>query len=307
MRARVKEHFDRDPNVYLRRDSGQDNTDLEKCIDFVMDQLFLPQPPQEASPPAAATATATDVPASATPTAAVLESASTDGDGDGGRITQWHASIIASQRAALQATLSAMAAAAAGSTGANASASGQSIPLVVYPAFGGRFDQQMSHVHIALKHAIKEQEQHQQLQLQQQQRSSPLLRLSHPLHLLSAGNFARVLLAHHRHVVGLHPTLEAPGRHCGLWPVGADAREVTTRGLTWNLDRHPMAWGSGIISTSNLIPQPDATPPTSDSATATTATTKGQVVEVQSDVPLVWWTEVELPEATEATAAVKDE
>jgi thiamine pyrophosphokinase len=241
MRDEVKQHFETNEQVYMRRDVGQDNTDLEKSIDFVMENLLQ----------AAAAASETEekhAPVSA-PSASVEAITA-------GAVTQWRSTLVTAQRAALQSKLSAV--------------KGE-VPLLVYPAFGGRFDQQMSHVHVALKHALK-----------QQKHSSPL-GLTHPLHLLSSGNFVRVLLPNLHHSISLHSSLEAPGHHCGLWPVGADAHDVTTSGLEWNLTHQGMSWGGGIISTSNLLPRKKGDAEGEEP----------RVVTVKSDVPLVWWTEVQ--------------
>lgn len=85
--------------------------------------------------------------------------------------------------------------------------------------------------------------------------------------LLGDGNLAR-LVAAGRAVIRPDRRLEGPS--CGLVPCAGPAR-ATSRGLRWNLVDTEMCFG-GLVSTSNLI--------------------EADEVEVESDVDLVWTTQL---------------
>jgi hypothetical protein len=177
------------------------------------------------------------------------------------------------------------------------------LPVLVYPAFGGRFDQQTAALHSLL------------------QRSAALPQLL----MLAEGNAARVLLPSAQawteehedaaavagitptlpaavsagesvvaaaavagssspslplplplplplsHTLSVHPCLER-GHHCGLFPLCGPARQVSTGGLRWNLANEPMRWGS-LISTNNVA---DA-----------------DAISVRTSAPLVWTTQLQ--------------
>ena len=78
------------------------------------------------------------------------------------------------------------------------------------------------------------------------------------------GNTAS-LLPPGAHEIAVDASVEGP--HCGLVPLGGPCASVTTRGLRWNLDAQPLAFG-GLVSTSNLL--------------------VGDAVEVETSDPLVF-------------------
>jgi len=102
--------------------------------------------------------------------------------------------------------------------------------VIIYSAFGGRFDQMIGAIQSLYLHT-----------------GGDLGRVV----LLSEGNMAELLLPG-RHVIYCHPQLEGIGSHCGLLPVGGAARSVSTTGLKWNLDGQSMRFG-GLVSSSNII------------------------------------------------------
>lgn len=99
------------------------------------------------------------------------------------------------------------------------------VDVVVYGAFGGRFDQQMSSVHALYKF-----------------RDSPsIMRIV----LLGEGNAAQ-LLGPGKHRVAL-TAREGPG--CSLLPIGGPC-VVSTKGLQWDMQQARLEFG-GLISSSN--------------------------------------------------------
>jgi thiamine pyrophosphokinase len=163
----------------------------------------------------------------------------------------------------------------------SSSVSLRSLPVLLYPSFGGRFDQQTAILNALARHAHA---------------------LPHAV-MLSEGNLARVLMPttpaaipaaadpaaaaataaaapavapvvplHHRLLV--HPCLEQ-GHHCGLFPLSSPASRVSTSGLQWNLSDQSLAWGpGGLLSTSNRILRGE------------------EVVTVRTDAALVWTSEI---------------
>jgi thiamine pyrophosphokinase len=115
--------------------------------------------------------------------------------------------------------------------------------VLVYPVFGGRFDQQMNSLN-----ALAENIEHGRFRR---------------LVLLSKGNSIE-LLGPGRHIIHCHAILEAAkDAYCGLIPLMGPVRTVTSTGLKWNLDASPMRLG-GLISTSNRITNGTVTVNTSE-------------------------------------------
>jgi thiamine pyrophosphokinase len=106
--------------------------------------------------------------------------------------------------------------------------------VVVYAAFGGRFDQQVANMHTLHSHCSL----------------FPVSRLL----LLSEGNMLTALpAAVSRHwLLRPHPQYERRGGHCGLFALGAVVKAVTTRGLKWDIAGWDVGWGS-CMSTNNVI------------------------------------------------------
>ena len=106
--------------------------------------------------------------------------------------------------------------------------------IVVYAAFGGRFDQQVANLHTLQSHCR-------------------LFPSSRPL-LLSEGNMLTALpAAESRHwLLRPHPQFERRGGHCGLFALGAAVKAVTTRGLRWDIAGWDVGWGR-CMSTNNVI------------------------------------------------------
>jgi thiamine pyrophosphokinase len=216
------EYYRSHTSVYMRRNSGQDNTDLEKCIDFVSAEFRAARQQQRhrASPSTAPAATIDqDVPANAVPSISHPPSSSSPD------VDEWNLSALSAHRSNLIPVLVAATAAT-------------SVPVLVYPAFGGRFDQQMAQVHIAFKYEMQQDE----IRLAElaSSASSPTQHTvvhtpPHPLLLLAEGDSVRVLLPGRVHHLRTHPCLERAGHHCGLCPLASDAKAVSTTGLQWNL------------------------------------------------------------------------
>lgn len=100
-------------------------------------------------------------------------------------------------------------------------------PIVVYGAFGGRFDQQMSAFH-----------------------SLALFR-DKRIVLVGDGNLAFLLHGENvQHDIALVEGKEGPG--CALIPLYGPCKEVTTEGLKWNLQGQALAFGQ-LVSTSNEV------------------------------------------------------
>ncbi|KAF7721935.1 cAMP-dependent protein kinase subunit [Apophysomyces ossiformis] len=89
--------------------------------------------------------------------------------------------------------------------------------------------------------------------------------------LLSQENIT-ILLDKGKHQIHCRPEFEGPT--CGIMPIGAPAK-ITTRGLRWNLTDHPTHFG-GMVSTSNLIAD--------------------NLIEIETDSPLVWTIEIHVNE-----------
>ncbi len=133
----------------------------------------------------------------------------------------------------------------------------QTTKIVVFGAFGGRFDQQIATLHTMYKYSSTFQS----------------------MVLLGEGNCATLLVpqqgkpwSHHppspspspssslpepepepepdTHSIQLIPGVEGPG--CSLLPVGSRCRVVSTTGLQWDLYAQPLALGE-LVSTSNRV------------------------------------------------------
>eukprot|EP00897_Mesotaenium_endlicherianum_P009784 jgi/Mesen1/8834/ME000053S08243 len=89
--------------------------------------------------------------------------------------------------------------------------------------------------------------------------------------LLSDDNLVALLPRGFRHVIRPRATWQGP--KCGLIPLGAPSLSTTSTGLQWNLDARPMSFGT-LVSTCNEIVSDEVT--------------------VESDVSLIWTTEVQL-------------
>ena len=144
--------------------------------------------------------------------------------------------------------------------------SGDSSPpaeILVYGAFGGRFDQQMaafsSLFRVANAHANSG--------------GADGTVLPPKVVLLGEGNLAFLLQPGFKHTISLQASGGKEGPGCALIPIGCKADAVTTKGLKWDLNAQPLEFGH-LISTSNR-------------AVADT-------VEVESSHPLVWVVDVVL-------------
>ena len=71
------------------------------------------------------------------------------------------------------------------------------------------------------------------------------------------------------------------GCHCGLVPIGRACRAVSTKGLTWDMDKTAMAYG-GLVSCCNIA--------------------EAEVVEVTAADPLLWMIAFDAATATAPTA-----
>jgi len=171
------------------------------------------------------------------------------------------------------------------------------LPVIIYPAFGGRFDAILGNIHSihccvqsgerGVPHAILVAEGNAARiimpNVEESDRNDssansdlPNSTSSHPSTTASSPSSSSsslskstpVPLIHHLHV---HPCLEV-GHHCGLVPLSGPAASVSTTGLRWNLQHQPLRWGQ-LISTSNVI--------------------EDDVVTVRTDVPLIWTTELQ--------------
>ena len=109
--------------------------------------------------------------------------------------------------------------------------------VVVYGAFGGRFDALVGNL----------------VSLHSHQRYLPS---GVQLLLLSEGNLAQLLPAGQHRIAG-HPHFEGAGQHCGLMALQGEVSGVWTSGLTWNLHGQSMGWDA-TMSTCNIIARADA-------------------------------------------------
>lgn len=103
--------------------------------------------------------------------------------------------------------------------------------VVVFGAFGGRFDQQMASVQSLYCYPDRE------------------------IFLYTDTSMAVLVHAGETSIVlGLDPTKSAisEGPTCGLIPIGQPVRSMTTTGLQWNLSEQELEFG-GLVSTSNHI------------------------------------------------------
>jgi len=106
--------------------------------------------------------------------------------------------------------------------------------VLIYAAFGGRFDQQIQNISTLYSYSTKFPQ--------------------HQFILLSEGNLVEYLSPGH-HQIHCHPVFEAANQHCGLFPIDEKATDVSTTGLRWNITHHPLGFGS-FLSTCNLIDSP---------------------------------------------------
>ncbi|CAM9946902.1 unnamed protein product [Phaeothamnion confervicola] len=135
------------------------------------------------------------------------------------------------------------AAAAAGASAVGNSAA-RSVTVVAWGAFGGRFDQEMAAMHLLHRYAGR----------------------FGRLVLVGGGNLAFLLSPGAHHIV---PDTRFEGPTCGLLPIGGPCRQVTTKGLRWDLDGATLEFGA-LVSSSNSV--------------------AAETVSVTTDAPLVWTT-----------------
>lgn len=109
--------------------------------------------------------------------------------------------------------------------------------VVVYGAFGGRFDQLIGNL----------------VTLHSHQRHLPA---DVQLLMLSEGNLAQLIPAG-QHIIAGNPHFEGEGKHCGLMALQGEVRGVWTSGLTWNLSGQSMGWDA-TQSTCNIVASKDA-------------------------------------------------
>jgi len=102
------------------------------------------------------------------------------------------------------------------------------VVVVVFGAFGGRFDQQMASLHALYEYSS----------------------VFHRMVLLGDGNCATLLAPDASHSITLVEGIEGPC--CSLLPVGNRCERVSTSGLKWNLADQPLALGE-LISSSNRV------------------------------------------------------
>jgi thiamine pyrophosphokinase len=108
--------------------------------------------------------------------------------------------------------------------------------IIIWGAFGGRFDQEMASIQALFKWN----------------------HLHFRLVLLNEHNCA-VLLNTGHHTIELQHHM---GRTCGLIPMGGPCESVTTTGFEWDLNQQSMEFG-GLVSTSNRLTGTHATVETS--------------------------------------------
>jgi len=119
--------------------------------------------------------------------------------------------------------------------------------VVLYGAFGGRFDQTMAALHSIYKF---------------DNRFDRLI-------LLSEGNLAELLSAGN-HFILCNPKVQGVGSICGIFPLSSICRSIKTEGLQWNLHGETMQFGN-LISTSNIIKSDTVSVHTSDPVIWTTS------------------------------------
>nr|XP_054751529.1 thiamin pyrophosphokinase 1-like [Lytechinus pictus] len=117
--------------------------------------------------------------------------------------------------------------------------------IMVFGAFGGRLDQTLANINTLFI-------------------ASTITDL--PVYLLGDGSLCCLLLPG-RHRIKVNTGIE--DKWCGLIPIGAECKRVSTTGLKWNLENQSMKFG-GLVSTSNSY-APDA-----------------QEVTVSTEQPLLW-------------------
>lgn len=140
-------------------------------------------------------------------------------------------------------------------TPAEAGAAGRGKEVVVFGAFGGRFDQQMASINAIHKRSFGGSSHTDTANSGDAPSSSSAASsatqsasrgISRVL-LLGEGN-AATILRRGKHTLSLCP-LEGPG--CSLLPIGSPV-VASTRGLQWDLDGTTLAFG-GLVSTSNRV------------------------------------------------------
>ena len=106
------------------------------------------------------------------------------------------------------------------------------VVVVVFGAFGGRFDQQIASLHALYEYSA----------------------VFDRMVLIGDGNCATLLTPGVDHSIELVSGVEGPG--CALLPVGNRCDSVSTSGLKWNLVEQPLALGE-LISSSNRVVSAD--------------------------------------------------
>jgi thiamine pyrophosphokinase len=306
LRPTVFSYYASCASVYIRRDPDQNTTDLEKCVDFIHAQIEGVQTTNDAQfngapVPAAVAVTAAAVDSPAAGLAAVNGTAQVGATHAPDALSDGAASpspssisaptptpspgmvVVESNISALESYRSSFFAAAASNAQGAIAAAAPSMArcqIVIYPAFGGRWDQQIAHINLLYKYALRgaaagaaDAPIAEHAPVLAQRRHATAM----PMLLLSAGNSLRVLLPNIMHRIGVHPCLEA-GYHAGLYPlcaggVGDGGALTTTTGLQWDCDALTLRWGD-LISTNNII------------------RSESREVTITADKPMVFTTEV---------------
>lgn len=185
----------------------------------------------------------------------------------------------------------AQAAAAAGAVAAEGAGADARWTVVVYGAFGGRFDQEMANLHALY---------------------DPRWSAAFRAMVLLGADCAACLLPAGRSV--LAATAGAEGPLCGLVPLGAAARSVRTAGLHWELAGERCAFG-GLLSTSNWLARvyphahdsgPEGVAPAAERLAAPAAPRRlerhAEAVVVESSDPIVWTVALHWAAVLEANA-----